>query len=156
MFEWYLELSLLIIFLITASIIDLKSRIVPDTLTAIFFAAAIIIRFFYHDEHSLIYYLAGAAAGFVILLIVSLMTNEDIGGGDIKIYAPIGLILGVELTLLSLIVFSIVVIVYYLVRWMKGRLTNKRISAARGIPLVPFITVSVLIIEGMKYYDSLI
>lgn len=139
------------LFLITASIIDLKHRVVPDTLTATFFASAILFRIFYHGEHSLIYYLAGAAVGFFILLLVSLMSNGDIGGGDIKIYAPIGLIFGIQFTILSLIAFSVVVISYYLLRWIKGSLTNKRIKAATGIPLVPFITVSILLTEGMRY-----
>lgn len=148
--NWHLEIILLSMFLGIASFIDIRKRIVPDLLTAVFLAAAILMRLIYHNDHSLIYYVAGAVIGFVILLVVSLMTNGDIGGGDVKIYVPIGLIMGPELTLFSLVVFSIVVIIYYFARWIKNRVLKKSNLVARGIPLVPFITLAVLIVEGIK------
>jgi leader peptidase (prepilin peptidase)/N-methyltransferase len=149
--NWLLEIILLSLFLGIASAIDIKERIIPDMLTAVFLAAAILMRLLYHNDHSLIYYVAGAVTGFVILLVVSLMTNGDIGGGDVKIYVPIGLLMGPELTLLSLAVFSIVVIIYYFARWLRNRVLNKSNIVAKGIPLVPFITLAVLIVECMTY-----
>ncbi|AJD91662.1 prepilin peptidase [Jeotgalibacillus malaysiensis] len=43
----------------------------------------------------------GAAAGFTLLFLIAIVSRGGMGGGDIKLYALIGLVLGVKLTLLS-------------------------------------------------------
>jgi leader peptidase (prepilin peptidase) / N-methyltransferase len=45
--------------------------------------------------------LVGALVGFVLLLIIALVSKGGMGGGDIKLYALIGFVLGVKLVLLS-------------------------------------------------------
>lgn len=45
--------------------------------------------------------LLGAAVGFVLLLIIALVSKGGMGGGDVKLYALLGFILGTKLVLLS-------------------------------------------------------
>jgi leader peptidase (prepilin peptidase) / N-methyltransferase len=45
--------------------------------------------------------LLGACTGFLLLLIVALVSKGGMGGGDIKLYALIGFVLGLKLVLLS-------------------------------------------------------
>jgi leader peptidase (prepilin peptidase)/N-methyltransferase len=45
--------------------------------------------------------LLGAVTGFVLLLIIALVSKGGMGGGDVKLYALIGLVLGFKLVLLS-------------------------------------------------------
>jgi leader peptidase (prepilin peptidase) / N-methyltransferase len=45
--------------------------------------------------------LLGAGTGFVLLLIIAIVSKGGMGGGDIKLYALIGFVLGFKLVLLS-------------------------------------------------------
>ncbi|MEH7273205.1 prepilin peptidase [Neobacillus vireti] len=45
--------------------------------------------------------LLGAGTGFLLLLIIALVSKGGMGGGDIKLYALIGFVLGFKLVLLS-------------------------------------------------------
>lgn len=45
--------------------------------------------------------LVGAVTGFLLLLIIALVSKGGMGGGDIKLYALLGLVLGFKLVLLS-------------------------------------------------------
>lgn len=45
--------------------------------------------------------LLGAATGFTLLLVIALVSKGGMGGGDIKLYALLGFVLGVKLVLLS-------------------------------------------------------
>lgn len=50
----------------------------------------------------------GAAAGFTLLLLIAIVSRGGMGGGDIKLYAVIGLVLGVKLTLLSFFIATFI------------------------------------------------
>lgn len=43
----------------------------------------------------------GAAGGFFLLFMIAVLSRGGMGGGDIKLYAVVGLVLGLKLTLLS-------------------------------------------------------
>jgi leader peptidase (prepilin peptidase)/N-methyltransferase len=45
--------------------------------------------------------LLGAVTGFVLLLIIALVSKGGMGGGDVKLYALLGFVLGFKLVLLS-------------------------------------------------------
>ncbi len=77
-------------------IIDIKHQILPDSiniyLALIFFCIAFI-------KYTPIYYLSGAAIGFLFPYLVTLAFyhlkgQQGLGGGDIKLFAALGIILG--------------------------------------------------------------
>lgn len=45
--------------------------------------------------------LLGAAIGFVVLLAIALVSKGGMGGGDIKLFALIGFVVGVKILLLA-------------------------------------------------------
>src|SRR4051812_47085981 len=45
--------------------------------------------------------LSGAATGFILLMLIALVSKGGMGGGDVKLYALLGLVLGFKLVLLS-------------------------------------------------------
>ncbi|WP_042345585.1 prepilin peptidase [Bacillus massiliigorillae] len=93
----YSLISLLVI--ITVS--DLAYMIIPDKVL-LFFAALFLILHIYPGGLHIIDSLLGALVGFGILLLIALISNGGMGGGDIKLFAVLGLILGVKLIILTL------------------------------------------------------
>ena len=58
------------------------------------------------------YALVGSAVGFGLLLLIAIVSKGGMGGGDIKLYAVLGLVLGVWNTLLSLFLASLIALGY--------------------------------------------
>lgn len=75
----------------------------------------------------------GFGAGFVLLLAVSLATDGEIGGGDIKLVALLGIPLGVS-GLMSALVLSCL---YALIHLGIRRAYKKK--AAESIPFAPYL-----------------
>lgn len=114
-FSIYLMSVLLIVFFI-----DLKHKIIPNGLVItglIGGAAFFVVRFWYHDAilNGAAWYspLLGMVATSGFLLIIALLgmlvyKGEAMGMGDVKIFLPIGLFLGLKLGIMAL-VFSVVI-----------------------------------------------
>lgn len=58
------------------------------------------------------YAFVGSAVGFSLLLLIAILSKGGMGGGDIKLYAVLGLVLGVWNTLLSLFLASLIALGY--------------------------------------------
>lgn len=93
----YSLISLLVI--ITVS--DLVYLIIPDKVL-LFFVCLFLLLHIYPGGMHIIDSLLGAAVGFGILLVIAFISNGGMGGGDIKLFAVLGLLLGVKLVILSL------------------------------------------------------
>ena len=95
-------LSMLII--ITVS--DLYYQLILDKVL-LFFGAVLLLLYTIYSQYDLVSGLIGAGVGFFTLYTVGLMgqflfKKEALGGGDIKLYAAIGFVLGISSTFLSL------------------------------------------------------
>ncbi|WP_404337447.1 prepilin peptidase [Planococcus rifietoensis] len=98
-----LFISLLVI--ITVS--DIAYMLIPDKVLLPFAAVLLILRFVipldpWWDS------LVGAAVGFSVLLLIAVLSKGGMGGGDIKLFLVIGLVLGTAGTLLTLFVASFI------------------------------------------------
>ncbi len=85
----------------------------------LFFGTVLIILYIIYPQYDLISELIGAGVGFSILYGVGLLgqflfKKEALGGGDIKLYAVIGFVLGISSTLLSLFLAAVIALVYVL------------------------------------------
>jgi len=87
--------------LIAISFIDIKHKIIPNKLIVTGLIGGLIFRILMYN-YGYIDYLLGLALGGGILLIISLISGGEMGGGDIKLMALIGLFVGWKLTLLTL------------------------------------------------------
>lgn len=99
----WLLFSLLSIALIT----DLKAKLILDKFTIPAVLLFLLLRVFIGDE-SFLFYLSGAATGLFTLLVIGLISKGGMGGGDIKLYAAIGAVLGPWLTLFSFVLAACV------------------------------------------------
>ncbi|BCB05002.1 prepilin peptidase [Bacillus sp. KH172YL63] len=97
--ELVVALTLVSLFMII-TVSDIKYMVIPDKVLLFFSVLFIIERIFipldpWWDS------LAGAIAGFSLLLLIAIISKGGMGGGDIKLFAVIGFVVGVKLMLLS-------------------------------------------------------
>ncbi|WP_339203568.1 A24 family peptidase [Paenibacillus sp. FSL K6-3182] len=143
---WKLELFAVLFFISILVIIvqtDLTDMIIPNKVVAVGFIGAVCIRLIVHPLPLLNYGIA-AITGSGALLIIGIIGNkvlkkETMGGGDIKLYVFIGLILGVKLTLLSLFLASL----FGLIGGLALIATGAQ-SRGKTIPFGPYIAVGAL------------
>ncbi|MDG5470953.1 prepilin peptidase [Jeotgalibacillus sp. ET6] len=101
--QFSLEFAAAILFislLVIITVSDLAYMIIPDKILLFFGTALLAVRVVEPLSPWWNAYL-GAGVGFTLLLLIAIVSKGGMGGGDIKLYAVIGLVLGVKLTLLS-------------------------------------------------------
>lgn len=128
-------MSLLMI--ITVS--DVAYMLIPDKIVFSFGALLLIERIFvpltpWYDM------VIGAGVGFCLLLAIAVVSNGGMGGGDIKLYAVIGLVLGWKLTLLSFFLATL----FGAVGGGIGMVLGK-VKRGNPIPFGPFIVMGTIL-----------
>ncbi len=123
--------------LIAVSGIDLKHKIIPDSINIA--VAAIGIVFVLYDNSIILDRILGALIGFILFFAIALAT-EAMGGGDIKLIAGFGLVFGVQ-GVLFIMFFSFVIGAVISVIL----LITKAKSRKDEIPFGPFISAAVLL-----------
>lgn len=124
--------------LIIETISDYEYFEVIDIVWMIGIVPLIVIRIF---ESKFMEYFISSAALFLFMFLLSyvgkkLFKKEALGGGDIKLYLFIGFVLPVINGFLSLFIASLFGFIYGVIQ---------RLENGKEIPLVPFISVGVLI-----------
>ena len=136
------ELATLLIFISMLVIIvvsDFAYMLIPDKILLVFGGTILILRFVepltpWWDA------LAGGAIGFFLLFFIAIVSKGGMGGGDIKLYAVIGLVLGVKLTLLSFFFATFLATIVGITGILLGLWSRKQV-----IPFGPYIATASLI-----------
>ncbi|MFF3023460.1 prepilin peptidase [Gottfriedia sp. NPDC057948] len=84
--------------------------------------------------------IVGAIGAFVVLLLINLISKGGMGGGDIKLFSVLGIILGWELTLIAFMLACFLGSIYGVVVILSGKLKR-----SNPIPFGPFIAMGGLI-----------
>jgi len=136
--------SFLISILVVISFIDYYEQIIPDGLVLIVLISAIIykftIYFVYNTPIAFLDSIIGFLSGGLFFFLIALVTNGAMGGGDIKLIAVLGFILGLKKTLLNILLsflIGAVISIFLLLSGKKGR--------KDAIPFGPFINISFLV-----------
>lgn len=129
----------LISMLVIITVSDLAYMIIPDKVLMFFAGLFLIERIFiplipWWDS------LAGAAAGFFLLLLIAVVSKGGMGGGDIKLFAVIGFVLGVKLLLLSFFLSTLFGAFFGVIGLLLGAIKRKQ-----AIPFGPFIALGTLV-----------
>ena len=122
------ELIIAILFvslLVIITVSDIAYMLIPDKVLLPFAVSFLILRWLiptspWWDS------LLGAAVGFTVLYFIAVVSKGGMGGGDVKLFFVIGLVLGTVNTLLTLFFASLigsVVGIYVLRKTGKGRKT---------------------------------
>ncbi|MEK3954133.1 prepilin peptidase [Psychrobacillus sp. FSL K6-1464] len=146
-----LELVVALLFislLVIITVSDIAYMLIPDKILLFFLIPLIVLRVFeplstWWDS------IVGAVVGFGVLFLIAIVSKGGMGGGDIKLFFVIGLVLGWVPTLLTLFLASIigtVIGVISLRRTKQGRKTP--------IPFGPSIAIAAIIVYF--YGESLV
>jgi leader peptidase (prepilin peptidase) / N-methyltransferase len=144
-------ISLLMIILVS----DLAYMIIPDKVLIVFSILLIIEKIFI-PQNSWAFSISGAAVGFFLLLFLAVISKGGMGGGDIKLFAVIGFVLGPKLVLLAFFLASLfgalIGIIGMLLKQFKKR---------KPIPFGPYIVLGTLIayfygLELLDFYFQLL
>ena len=119
-----------------SALYDLKIRLVPNFVAVLIFIGKLVIIVIQRNSRFLGSILADSVIGLVacavILLIASVIRKNSIGGGDIKLIASVGFMLGLERTCYLLIIGLVAAIAFFRIRASLKKKTEY-------IPLCPFI-----------------
>lgn len=149
----FIKLFGLAFIVITAGVIDLKRKIIPNILIilGLIFRAAIYVYeiLFSADDLKTIFTndLLGFAIGFLFLAVVSLLSKGALGFGDAKLFGVIGLVSGAFCTystlLLSLVISAVVSLV---------NIARKKMGRKDTLPFGPCIAVGYLLVVFLTSY----
>ena len=150
-FGWQSELivglTLISLFMII-TVSDLKYMLIPDKILLVFAGVFLIERIFipltpWWDS------LLGAAIGFTLLLIIAIVSKGGMGGGDIKLFALIGFVVGTKTMLLSFMLAT-----FYGAFFGIIGLLFKLVKRGKPIPFGPFIAAGTL--TAYFFYEEII
>ena len=132
-----IRIIILLVLLIIISVTDIRTRKIPNYLIIIT-AAASLLRLFEPEEVSLLQYLSGLIPSIAILLLSIFLKHFShkrlLGGGDIKLIAALSLHLGFTDTLITVLIASILGIVFFL------------IDHNHKFPFAPMLSAAVIIV----------
>lgn len=133
--------SIILSILIVISFIDYKHQIIPDGLILLILISGIIhkmlLYFVYKENIYLFDSFAGFASAFIIFLLIAIVSKGAMGGGDIKLIASLGFILGLKRIILNILLSFIIGAVLSIVLLITGKKGRKD-----PIPFGPFINIS--------------
>ncbi|WP_449537136.1 prepilin peptidase [Ferdinandcohnia sp. Marseille-Q9671] len=131
---WTLVSLLMIIF-----VSDLTYMIIPDKVL-LFFAPVFIGERIFIPLEPWWDMIIGSTVGFLLLYIIAVVSKGGMGGGDVKLYAVIGLVLGWKLVLLSFFFATIVGTILGLIGMAFGK-----IKKGKPMPFGPSIVIGTLL-----------
>jgi prepilin signal peptidase PulO-like enzyme (type II secretory pathway) len=129
--------------LIPITVIDIKKKIIPNTLVIIGAVAGIVLMFF--DKTNIWTYIWGMVFGlglFVAIIVLSelIMKQQGMGEGDAKLMGVVGLLLGLPNTILTTLLSFFVGAIFSTIA-----LVSKKVKPGTEIPFGPFIVISAVI-----------
>jgi leader peptidase (prepilin peptidase)/N-methyltransferase len=131
--SWTL-ISLLIIIIVS----DIRYMVIPDKVL-LFFAVIFIIERIFIPLHPWWDSLVGAIIGFSLLLLIAFVSKGGMGGGDIKLFALLGFVLGGKMVLLSFFCSTFYGTIFGLIGMVLGK-----VRRGEPMPFGPYIAMGTL------------
>ncbi|MGE8206078.1 prepilin peptidase [Heyndrickxia sp. NPDC080065] len=150
-FGWSTDLLLAMLLISLIAIItvsDFVYMLIPDSILLFFGFILIVVRIFYPSDPWWDF-IVGAVFGFVLLLLIAIISKGAMGGGDIKLFFVIGLVLGVKMTFLTFILSTLLGALFGVLMIIAGKYKKRK-----PIPFGPFIGVASII--SFLYGNSII
>ena len=122
--------------LLAASYTDIKRREIPDTVCVLLVLTGF-LKFSFQN-------LLGI---FIALpfLIAAMFKEKSIGGGDIKLTATVGFVLGFWKGIYGLIIGLTLLVVFYIMIRISSIIRKKQVAKDLSMPLAPFLGIGFLI-----------
>ena len=149
----FFGVSSLILILIVVSFIDLEHQIIPDEVVLVGIVVGIILiiyNFFgsvslYKDRNWYNPLIGGVLASGILYIVskvtkIIYKTEDTIGLGDVKLFIPIGLILGYRLVIVAFLIAVLIAGIYGIVIILIDKKNKKKL-----VPFAPFISIGSII-----------
>lgn len=136
--ELIVSLTLVSLFIII-TVSDIKYMMIPDKVL-LFFAPLFLIERIFIPLDPWWNSITGAAVGFFLLLLIAIVSKGGMGGGDIKLFAVLGLVLGWKLVLLAFFMSTLFGAVFGLIGMLM-----KKVSRGKPMPFGPYIAIGTLV-----------
>lgn len=130
----WLLVSLLMIVLVS----DLEYMLIPDKILMFFLPLFTVFRIIYHMDPWWDA-LAGMGAGFALLALIAFISHGGMGGGDVKLFAVMGLLVGMKLVILGFFLSTFFGAVIGIGGMLLGFIKRRQ-----PVPFVPFIVLGML------------
>ncbi|HHT98371.1 MAG TPA: prepilin peptidase [Clostridiales bacterium] len=158
-FESLIQITFITI-MIMATITDIKETLVPNRFVITGLILIFILRLIYSVD--MLYYLSSLVMSFAILFMIMMLSRKKIindngeveiiygmGGADVKLYALIGLSIGIINAMASLFFAAIIGLLIQVPIIIK----NKGVDRNKEIPFVPSITLGVLCTYFITFFN---
>ncbi|RFB17687.1 prepilin peptidase [Bacillus sp. HNG] len=139
---WSKELIIawtLISLLVIVFVSDLTYMIIPDKVL-LFFAPVFLIERIFVPLDPWWDMVVGSFVGFLLLYLIAIVSKGGMGGGDIKLYAVLGIALGWKLVLLSFFLATLIGTILGLIGIVIGK-----VKKGKPMPFGPSIVIGTLI-----------
>jgi len=122
--------------LLVASYTDIKRREIPDTVCVLLVLTGF-LKFTFQN-------LLGIFVALPFLL-AAMFKEESIGGGDIKLTAAVGFILGFWEGIYGLIIGLTLLILFYIMLRVSSIIRKKQVAKNLSMPLAPFLGIGFIV-----------
>ncbi|TKC15621.1 prepilin peptidase [Robertmurraya kyonggiensis] len=145
--ELFVAWTLISLFMIIF-VSDITYMLIPDKILIVFAGIFLLERIFiprtpWWDS------ILGAAIGFALLLLIAIISKGGMGGGDIKLFAVVGFVVGTKVLLLSFFLATLLGAVIGGIG-----LLLKIVKKGKPIPFGPFIAAGTLL--AYYFYEEII
>lgn len=123
--------------LMVASYTDIKRREIPDTI-CLLIALTGLLRFSFVNLLGIF--------GALPFLIAAMLKENSIAGGDIKLTAAVGVVLGFRRGMYGLMIGLTLLVLFYIILVIVARIRRKQVAKDLSMPLAPFLGIGFMII----------
>jgi leader peptidase (prepilin peptidase) / N-methyltransferase len=126
--------------LVIITISDMKYMIIPNKILIFFTGVFVVLRIFFPLEpwwDTLL----GGIIGFLLLFLIAVVSKGGMGGGDIKLFAVLGILLGWKEVLLAFFFATFLGATIGIILLITGKVARKQ-----KIPFAPFIAGGALLV----------
>ncbi|MDD3187056.1 MAG: prepilin peptidase [Bacilli bacterium] len=146
LFGFSIQLVLVLLFISMSVIVfisDYQTMIIPDQVLIFFTIAFLVILFFKGGVSSTLFAVLNGFISFSIMFLIKkigdfLFKRESMGGGDIKLMGVIGLVLGYQLSIVSIFLGSII--------GLPVSIMILKLKRTNIVPFGPFLCIGALIL----------
>ncbi|MBA9025737.1 prepilin peptidase [Peribacillus huizhouensis] len=145
-----LFISLLVIIFVS----DIVYMIIPNKVL-LFFVPIVLVARLVVPLDPLWDMFVGAVVGFGLLFFIAVISKGGMGGGDVKLFFVLGLVLGLKLTILTFALATFLGALYGVAGMIRGKYKKRQ-----PIPFGPFIAIGALLsyfygAEILSYYFTM-
>ncbi len=140
-FDWELLVALLLISMCVIIVVsDSRYMLIPNKILLFFAPLFILLRLFVSPQIPWWDILLGAVVGFGLLLLIAVISRGGMGGGDIKLFALLGLILGLTDVLLAFFLSTVFGTFFGVIG-----LLLKKVKRGKPMPFGPYIVLGTIV-----------